>query len=128
MLLEVLRHLSKEHAVQPPAKRSGERDKGYKAQRAGPIGISSRFPYLSGMKLKISTRLVLVIGEVAIKFPLGRRGYLQGKNEKDLYSRYAATGMLAPLKWERLGITCLQRCELATVDYGVSEYISTLYR
>ena len=119
------------------------------------------------MKLKISTRLVLVIGEVAIKFPLGRRGYLQGKNEKDLYSRYAETGMLAPLLWERFGITCLQRCDMAPslpeeaileikrripeldikrcdlynidnwgtrggkpilIDYGVSEYISTLYR
>jgi hypothetical protein len=119
------------------------------------------------MKIRISTRLVLVIGERAIKFPLGRRGYLQGKNEKDLYSRYAATGMLADLKWEWLGITCLQRCQLADalpeeaiieikkripeldiercdlynidnwgtrdgrpvlIDYGVSEYISTLYR
>ena len=62
------------------------------------------------MKIKISTRVVFLIGKYAIKIPIDRRGYLQGKNEGELYKKYKRYPYLAPLVWEKFGIVCQKRC------------------
>lgn len=61
------------------------------------------------MKIKLSTRLIILIGSIAIKIPLSFRGYLQSKNESFIYSRYKSTGMLGKLHWEFMGIVCMKR-------------------
>ena len=119
------------------------------------------------MRIKLSTRLVFLIGKRVYKFPLSRRGYLQCKNEKKMWDSYNHTGLLGNLIWERFGIICMQRynqcteisdetvksvkdkipefdierCDLYNyknwgtednkiyiIDYGISQYISTLYK
>ena len=119
------------------------------------------------MRIRISTRLVLVFDKVVIKIPLSRRGYLQGKNESYLYDKYKDKGILGELKCERFGVVCMKRYPMASriphyvvrcikelipefdigrcdlykvenwgkdegsnpilIDYGINEYISTLY-
>lgn len=49
------------------------------------------------MKVKISTRVVFLIGDVAVKIPVGRRGWIQGWNERKIWAKYAETGLLVPL-------------------------------
>ena len=49
------------------------------------------------MKIKISTRVVFLIGKYAIKIPVSKRGYLQGKNEAKIYTKYKRYPYLAPL-------------------------------
>jgi hypothetical protein len=61
------------------------------------------------MRIKLSTRLVFLIGKRVYKFPLSRRGYLQCKNEKKMWDSYNHTGVLGNLIWERFGIICMQR-------------------
>lgn len=61
------------------------------------------------MKIKLSTRLVLVLRNIVIKIPLSKRGYLQGKNEKQLYDKYKETGMIGELYSERFGIVVMKR-------------------
>lgn len=61
------------------------------------------------MKIKYSTRLVILTKNSAYKIPISYRGYLQGINEGRLWSKYNHTGMLAKLKWEFLGIVCQER-------------------
>lgn len=63
------------------------------------------------MKIKISTRVVLLIGKYAIKIPIDKRGYLQGKNESKIWEQYNRHCNLAPLLWEKFGIVCQRRCE-----------------
>lgn len=118
------------------------------------------------MKIKTSTRLVFIFKNIVIKFPLSRRGYLQGKNERFLYEKYKHTGFLGELKYEKFGVVVMKKysvvsrvpdyvvyglkseiselnienCDLYNVknwgmdgiqyiliDYGITEYISTLY-
>jgi hypothetical protein len=117
--------------------------------------------------IKISTRLVILLPNIVLKFPLGRRGYLQSKNEKVMWNKYKTTYPLGVLYWEFLGIVCMKRyksineiprstvmlvksiikefdidrCDLYNsdnwgtenelyylIDYGISQYISTLYK
>ena len=59
--------------------------------------------------IKISTRLVILLPNVVLKFPLGRRGYLQSKNEKFIWNEYKTTYLLGTLYWEFLGIVCMKR-------------------
>lgn len=61
------------------------------------------------MKIKISTRLVILLSDKAIKIPLSKRGYLQGKNEKYLWDKYNSLGMLGKLHWEFMGVVCMKR-------------------
>ena len=118
------------------------------------------------MKLKYSTRVVLVFNRFVIKIPISRRGYLQGKNEKILYNKYKHLNLLGALQYECLGVVIMQKynqllelkdqhvqevklsipvlnidnCDLNNIenwgvhndkpiliDYGLTEYISTLY-
>ncbi|MAZ30857.1 MAG: hypothetical protein CMP57_02055 [Flavobacteriales bacterium] len=59
--------------------------------------------------IKISTRLVFLIKSKVYKFPLSRRGYLQGKQESYIWNKYKHTKFFAPLIWERFGIVCQER-------------------
>ena len=61
------------------------------------------------MQIKISTRLVILTKNRAYKIPLGRRGWLQGKNENFIWNKYETLNLLAPLFWEFLGIVCQMR-------------------
>ena len=63
------------------------------------------------MKIKISTRVVFMIGKYVIKIPIDRRGYLQGKNESKLWSKTEYRYYIAPLIWEKFGIVCQKRCK-----------------
>lgn len=63
------------------------------------------------MKIKISTRVVTIFNKFVIKFPVSRRGYLQGKNEADLWRRYRHLGMLGKIYFEFCGIVVMKRYE-----------------
>jgi len=63
------------------------------------------------IKIKISTRIVFLIGNYAIKMPIDLRGYYQGLNEKYLYNKYRNSGLLAKLIWSKLGIVVQQRVD-----------------
>ena len=79
------------------------------------------------MKIKISTRAVFLIGKYAIKIPLSKRGYLQGKNESKIWTKYKRYPYLAPLLWEFLGIVCQERCrELDVFDACVVTEVKAL--
>ena len=117
--------------------------------------------------IKISTRLVILLPRIVLKFPLSRRGYLQSKNESLMWDKYKSTYSLGTLHWEFCGIVCMKRykavaeipakvvmfakstikefdidrCDLYNpknwgkenktyylIDYGISQYISTLYK
>ena len=73
------------------------------------------------MKIKISTRVVLLIGKYAIKIPIDRRGYLQGKNEKAVWKSGKCRKLLAPLVWSRFGIVIQKRC--TEINYFVENYV-----
>ncbi len=73
---------------------------------------------MTWLSIKYSTRLVFLIKDRAYKFPLSRRGYLQGKQESRIWNQYKDTGFFAPLLWERFGIVCQQRIDqLDTLSY-----------
>lgn len=59
--------------------------------------------------IKFSTRLVLLLPKIVIKFPIDRRGYLQGKNESSLYKKYKNTNLLGKLIFEFGGIVIMKR-------------------
>jgi hypothetical protein len=59
--------------------------------------------------IKISTRLVILLPRIVLKFPLSRRGYLQSKNEKLIWNKYKSTDILGELYWEFCGIVCMKR-------------------
>ena len=80
------------------------------------------------MKIKISTRLVLLFRQKVVKIPLSYRGYLQCKNEKVIWDKYGHTGMLAELYSERHGIVVMRRYPPASrvpeyVVYGLKQTI-----
>mgnify|MGYP001388457711 CR=1 FL=1 len=64
------------------------------------------------IKIKLSTRLVILTKTKAYKIPFDFRGYLQGKNEGKIWNKYKKTKLLAPLIWERLGFVCQKRVNL----------------
>jgi hypothetical protein len=61
------------------------------------------------MKIKVNTRLVILVSDIAIKIPFNLRGFLQSKNEKYLWNKYKGLGMLGKLHWEFCGIVCMKR-------------------
>jgi hypothetical protein len=64
--------------------------------------------------IRISTRLVLLIGKWAIKIPLGVRGWWQGQNEAKIWSKYTNHWMLAPLLFSFGGIVIQKRMQPLT--------------
>jgi hypothetical protein len=61
------------------------------------------------IKIKISTRLVFLIGKRVYKFPLDKRGYLQCVNEKELWEKYKHTNLLGTIYWFKFGVICMRR-------------------
>lgn len=61
------------------------------------------------MKLRISTRLVILAGNYALKIPLSRRGWLQGINEAKVWQSNKGNCLLAPVLWSFCGVVCMQR-------------------
>jgi hypothetical protein len=62
------------------------------------------------MKIKISTRLVILTKTRAYKIPISKRGWMQGKNEKLIWNKYKKKfNLLAPFKYRFFGIVCQQR-------------------
>lgn len=59
--------------------------------------------------IKYSTRLVFLIGNIVIKIPLSKRGYLQCKNEKRMWDKYKHLNVLGKLYWEFCGIICMKK-------------------
>ena len=57
------------------------------------------------MQIKISTRLVFITNRYVVKIPIDRRGWLQGINERKLWSKYQSTN-LVPTLWGLGGIVC----------------------
>jgi len=66
------------------------------------------------ISFRYSTRLVLILSNIVIKFPLSKRGYLQGCNEKRIWNKYKGIAPLAELKWGCMGVVCQKR--YATID------------
>lgn len=60
------------------------------------------------MKIRISTRVVFLTKRYAVKIPIDRRGWLQGINERKLWSKYKSPN-LVPLVWGFGGIVCQKR-------------------
>ena len=76
------------------------------------------------MKIKLSTRLVLIFKKKVIKLPFDRRGYLQGKNEKKVWDNYKDLCDLAPLIWSKFGIVIQKKCKpLDIFDYNLVKQI-----
>jgi hypothetical protein len=59
--------------------------------------------------IKISTRLVFIFPKIVLKFPLSFRGFLQSKNEKYLFDKYAPNDYLGKLYWEKFGVVCMKK-------------------
>lgn len=58
--------------------------------------------------IKISTRVVIIFKTHVYKFPISRRGYLQCKNEAEVWNKYKHP-MLGVLIWEKFGIVKMKR-------------------
>jgi hypothetical protein len=67
------------------------------------------------MQIKYSTRIVLIFKTFVIKIPICKRGYLQGKNENQIWLRYNKIAPLSFLKWEYFGVVCQQRYNLVSM-------------
>ena len=61
------------------------------------------------MKIRISTRVVFIFNSFVLKFPIDKRGYLQGKNEHKMYHKYKHLDLLGTFYWEKLGVVCMKR-------------------
>jgi len=61
--------------------------------------------------IKISTRIVFLTKHKVYKFPIDRRGYLQGRNEGKVWRQYKDCKRLAPLRWEFFGVVCMARAQ-----------------
>ena len=59
--------------------------------------------------IKVSTRLAILFPRFVLKIPIGRRGYLQSKNEIFIWNKYKSVYSLGTLYWEFLGIVCMKR-------------------
>lgn len=73
------------------------------------------------IKIKYSTRLVILIAGIVLKFPLSRRGYLQCKNEKRMWVKYKHLNILGELHWEWNGIICMKRYKPTNVLVSKTE-------
>lgn len=61
------------------------------------------------MKIKISTRVVLIFDDYVLKFPISLRGYLQCKQEQYIWSNYKHLGLLGEIFWYKKGIVCMKK-------------------
>jgi hypothetical protein len=68
------------------------------------------------MKIRFSTRLVIIFSKFVLKIPVDRRGYLQGKNEGRRWKQYGHTGMLGKLHWEFLGLVAMKRYDSVPIS------------
>ena len=68
----------------------------------------------------ISTRVVFLIGRLAIKIPIDKRGWLQGLNERHLWNQYKTKNCFAPLICAIGGIVIQKR--IAHFDGDVSHH------
>lgn len=59
--------------------------------------------------IRISTRLVFLIGKRVYKFPLSKRGYLQSVNEEKIWDKYKHTNLIGTLYWMKFGVVCMRR-------------------
>ena len=64
------------------------------------------------MKIRISTRVVFIFNSFVLKFPIDKRGYLQGKNEYKMYRKYKHLNLLGTLHWEKFGVVCMKKYNL----------------
>ena len=64
--------------------------------------------YTAKKMIKLSTRLVIILSDIVLKFPISRRGFLQSKNEKYIWDKYKNKIVLGELYWECLGIVCMK--------------------
>ena len=71
--------------------------------------------------IKYSTRLVFLIGNIVIKIPLSKRGYLQCKNEKRMWDKYKHLNVLGKLYWEWNGIICMKKYKPTNVLINQNE-------
>jgi len=71
--------------------------------------------------IKYSTRLVFLIGNIVIKIPLSKRGYLQCKNEKRMWDKYKHLNVLGKLYWEWNGIICMKKYKTTNVLINQNE-------
>ena len=79
------------------------------------------------MKLRISTRLVILTRRKVYKIPVDLRGWLQGINEAKAWNRYKHTGTLAPLLWSLGGLVCMERVQpLGYVSRSSVAYVKSL--
>lgn len=64
------------------------------------------------MKIKFSTRIVILTKTKAYKIPIDRRGLIQCRNEYSVWkSMIPVRPFLAPLVWYRFGIVCQERVQ-----------------
>jgi len=61
------------------------------------------------MKIKISTRLVLIFDDYVLKIPLSLRGHLQCINEQYLWNKYKETGLLGEFISYKNGIVKMKK-------------------
>lgn len=61
------------------------------------------------MKIRISTRVVFIFNSFVLKFPIDKRGYLQCKNEYNIFNKYKHLNVLGTLYWEKFGVVCMKR-------------------
>jgi hypothetical protein len=66
------------------------------------------------MKIKYSTRLVIILSKVVIKIPVCKKGFLQGYNERKIWNKYKGIINLAELKWMYCGVVCQKRYNTIT--------------
>lgn len=79
------------------------------------------------MRLKYSTRLVILTKNRAYKIPLSYRGYLQGKNERKVWNEYRHTNLLVPLLYERYGVVIQERVEpVQSIDNTIVRVIKMI--
>jgi hypothetical protein len=65
--------------------------------------------FVNIMKIKYSTRVVIIFSSFVVKIPICRKGFLQGYNERKIWEKYKDSVNIAELKWMILGIVCQKR-------------------
>ena len=63
------------------------------------------------MKIKVSTRVVLIFENRVLKIPISLRGYLQCLQEAYIWDKYKHLNLIGELYWFKYGIVCMKRYE-----------------
>lgn len=61
------------------------------------------------MKIRVSTRVVLIFKNRVIKIPISLRGYLQCLQESYIWDKYKHLNLLGELYWFKYGMICMKR-------------------